>query len=151
MFKNSSNNIKTVAEVICFIGVLFSVFFGIAKILNTEVLLGISIIILGSLSFWVVSLILYGFGELIENSHTLIETLKQNNTNNSTKNDTIPVGDVVKRIQTAESNDRYNNQIKDDIVKKMIEGKIKTLEDWQKEGKITEEEFNEKKKELLGI
>ena len=150
MFKNISDKIKAVAEIICFIGILISLFSGFASILKEEILLGILVIILGSLSSWIGTLALYGLGELIENSQTIIELLEQETKNENIPNN-IPMSEVLKPVQLSESDYNYDNNVKDDIIKKMIKGKISTLEKWRKEGIITDEEFNEKKKELLGL
>lgn len=150
MFKNIGDKIKTMAQIICFTGILISLFFGFATILKEEILLGILVIIWGSLGSWVGTFMLYGFGELIENSQKLIEILEQETKNDNTPNN-IPMSEVLKPVQLTELDDNYDNDVKDDVIKKMIEGKINTLEKWRKEGIITEEEFNAKKKELLDL
>ena len=147
MFNNISKKIKTVAEIICFVGILISLCYGFVKIFKEEILLGILVIFLGSLSSWIATLGLYGLGELIENSQTLIEILGQETMNKNAHNN-IPMSADLKPTQLTELKDTYDNNVKDYIIKKMIEGKINTLEKWRKEGIITEEEFNVKKKEL---
>lgn len=69
MFDNIGGKIKTLAQVVCWIGIICSVIFGF--IFGAEAdsfLVGLLIIVLGSLTAWTSSFTLYGFGELIENS-----------------------------------------------------------------------------------
>ena len=73
MFDNIGGKIKTLAQVICWIGIACSVVFGIAVVANEYTrLLGIAIIVLGPLLSWVSSFLLYGFGQLIENTDMLV-------------------------------------------------------------------------------
>lgn len=72
MFDNIGGKIKVTAQVICWVGIIISVLIGLASFENG----GIVLIILGSLSSWVGSFVLYGFGQLIENSDVLVELKK---------------------------------------------------------------------------
>lgn len=88
MFDNIGRKIKTLAKVLCWIGIAISVISGIAAMLSgndritindnyavvSPVIIGIVIIIIGCLSSWIGSFFAYGFGQLIENS----EEIKKN-------------------------------------------------------------------------
>lgn len=77
MFDNIGGKIKTVATTIAWLGIIGSIIIGIIIIAEandsyypsaTETLSGWLVIIVGSLSSWVSSFTLYGFGQLIENT-----------------------------------------------------------------------------------
>lgn len=77
MFDNIGSKIKTVATTIAWLGIIGSIIIGIIIIAEandsyypsaTETLSGWLVIIVGSLSSWVSSFTLYGFGQLIENT-----------------------------------------------------------------------------------
>ena len=92
MFENIASKIKTLAQVCCLIGIGFSVICGINLMTGDAVLFGLLIIFLGSLISWVSSFCLYGFGQLIENSDTIVrnmvryEGVKQETSDNSQNN-----------------------------------------------------------------
>ena len=77
MFSNIGSKIKTLAKVICWLGIIASVAGGAVVIATayyatTEVvLLGIGIAVLGSLLSWIGSFFAYGFGQLIENTDAI--------------------------------------------------------------------------------
>ncbi len=75
MFGNIGGEIKTLAVIVCVVGIIISVLCGIYVIGNrhyfhmssdTAIATGIGIILAGSLLSWVGALFAYGFGELIE-------------------------------------------------------------------------------------
>ena len=71
MFDNIGSKIKTLAKVVCWIGIIGSIIAGIAMIAtmgSVGVLPGLLTIVLGALLSWVGSFVLYGFGEMVENS-----------------------------------------------------------------------------------
>ncbi len=75
MFKNIGFKIMTLAEILCWIGIVISVVLGIYQIstgINTSsellIVYGVLIIIFGTLFSWIGSFLLYGFGRLIENT-----------------------------------------------------------------------------------
>lgn len=80
MFDNIGGKIKTVAATIAWLGIIGSIIIGIIIIAEandsyypsaTETLSGWLVIIVGSLSSWVSSFTLYGFGQLIENTDAI--------------------------------------------------------------------------------
>ena len=82
MFNNIGSKIKTLAKILCWIGIIFSVISGIAIMAagNSTItingsyasvspaLTGILVIVFGCLVSWISSFFAYGFGQLIENS-----------------------------------------------------------------------------------
>lgn len=84
MFDNIGGKIKTVAKTIAWLGIIGSIIVGFSMIAEandsyyyyyhpsaTETWSGWLVMIVGSLSSWVSSLTLYGFGQLIENTDTI--------------------------------------------------------------------------------
>ena len=71
MFDNIGSKIKALAKVVCWIGIIGSIIAGIAMIAtmgSVGVLSGLLTIVLGALISWVGSFVLFGFGEMVENS-----------------------------------------------------------------------------------
>ena len=78
MFDNIGSKIKTLARIVCWLGIIISVISGLAIMVSNEetIFVGTLIILLGSIGSWIGSFVLYGFGQLIENSDTLVEISK---------------------------------------------------------------------------
>ena len=81
MFDNIGSKIKGLARVITWIGIVASVIAGIAQMCMSHfsgglVFSGILTMALGSLLAWVSSFLVYGFGELVENSAAIAARLK---------------------------------------------------------------------------
>lgn len=85
MFDNIGGKIKTVAATIAWLGIIGSIIIGIIIIAEandsyypsaTETLSGWLVIIVGSLSSWVSSFTLYGFGQLIENTDAIFSEME---------------------------------------------------------------------------
>ena len=92
MFNNIGRKIKTLAKVLCWLGIIASVISGIAMVLTgvafnsasvvrgysatvdaelggaAAVVGGIVMMVVGSLVSWIGSFCMYGFGQLVENS-----------------------------------------------------------------------------------
>lgn len=85
MFDNIGGKIKGLASILTWIGIVASVIIGIIFIADGDGG-GILIMILGSLTSWLSSLLLYGFGELIENTSTIAQNTSKgkSGTNGST-------------------------------------------------------------------
>ena len=87
MFENIGAKIKKLAKVLCWIGIIGSVIFGIIMIstasalsryssdVTAGVLGGIAVIVFGSLFSWIGSFFTYGFGELIETNQQIRNNL----------------------------------------------------------------------------
>ena len=73
MFDNIGRKIKALAKIICWMGIIISIFIGINIIIFGEVKFnGALIMILGPLLSWVGSFVLYGYGQIIENTDKLV-------------------------------------------------------------------------------
>ena len=79
MFGNIGGKIKSLAQVITWLGIIGSVIWGFVLMATDEDLIfaGLMIALLGSLISWVSSFVLYGFGQLIENTDKLVELSKK--------------------------------------------------------------------------
>ena len=119
MFDNIGGKIKTLAQVVCWIGIIASFLIGIILIKQDEdtALIGLLVLILGSLFSWIGSFMTYGFGQLIENSDILVAEKKGN------------------KVETTRPIETVND-------------KIDTLNKWKEQGLITEEEYNQKMENL---
>lgn len=93
MFDNIGGKIKGLAKFICWAGIIISIIGGIVIIASSSqsygyyygrhidgsmVATGIVVMVVGSLCSWIGSFVLYGFGELVENSEILVRTAKKN-------------------------------------------------------------------------
>jgi hypothetical protein len=75
MFNDIGKKIKTLAELICWIGILISLILGLIFVIE-NIFVGFIIFIIGVLSSWVGSIFLYGFGELVDNSTKIVNGLE---------------------------------------------------------------------------
>lgn len=66
VFDNSGSKLKSVAQALCWIGIILSSILGIITMFQAQFFAGLIRMIAGILSSWIGSLALYGFGELIE-------------------------------------------------------------------------------------
>lgn len=79
MFDNISDKMKSAATALAILGIIGSIIVGIVMIAES-LLVGLLVIIVGSLSSWVSSFTLYGFGQLIENTDIIsakLESIKR--------------------------------------------------------------------------
>lgn len=112
MYNNVGMKVKGVAVAFGVIGFLSSVLIGLSLIsngnrYNNNTILGISVIFGGSLSSWISSLILYGFGQLIDDTAALrdhftpsFRTSSQYSPSNPVNNP-IPAASVVKNTSSS--------------------------------------------------
>lgn len=78
MFNNIGSKIKSLATVICWIGIIGSVIGGVALMCNDDeelIVIGIITALFGSLFSWIGCFFLYGFGQLVENSDIMVSKL----------------------------------------------------------------------------
>lgn len=72
MFNNIAKKIKGLAKVVCWLGIICSVFAAIAAFATgvnaTNIIAAILILVVGCIGSWAGSFITYGFGQLIENT-----------------------------------------------------------------------------------
>ena len=76
MFDNIGGKIKFLAIIICILGIIASIAYGCSIIIlrgTSSLLLGLVIIIGGSILSWISVFMTYGFGQLIENSDIIAE------------------------------------------------------------------------------
>ena len=76
MFDNIDNvgqKIKGVASATCFLGVLVSILGGGAISVEVNSIVGLITIVVGVVLSWAGSLMVYGFGELVENSKIIAD------------------------------------------------------------------------------
>ncbi len=74
MFKNIGSKIKNVAEFFTWIGIIVSIIVFLISISmgsDESIAIGFIILIIGCLGSWLSSLVLYGFGQLVENSDVM--------------------------------------------------------------------------------
>ena len=72
MFDNVGGKLKTVAKVEMIIGIVASVILGFTFLTGGRVFAGLLIVIAGVLSSWFGSLVIYGIGQAVENSETIL-------------------------------------------------------------------------------
>lgn len=72
MFNNIGEKIKGMACFVFAFGIVISLIFGLVMLVNYG-FSGILVILLGSVLSWILSFVLYGLGQLIENSDILVE------------------------------------------------------------------------------
>ena len=68
MFTNIGEKIKMTAKICCWCSIFICAITGLTAIVTGSFLIGLIVLIAGPLSAWVGSFLLYGFGELIDNS-----------------------------------------------------------------------------------
>lgn len=134
MFNNIGNKIKTLAKVMCCIGIASSCFIGLVMIgsaisisngRNADDVIsgyvsGILIAGIGSLCSWIGSFALYGFGELIQSNHNMEQNLflltekfiYQENKTSYSDNDSSDAEELTERIFCA----NCNRDITDDLI-----------------------------------
>ena len=80
MFENIGKKIKTLAKVVCWVGIVGSVIGGIGMCAMDEdmIMMGLGTIVGGSLLSWIGSFFTYGLGELIDNSSKLVALAEKN-------------------------------------------------------------------------
>ena len=66
MFDNVGNKIKIFAQVLCWICIVLAIGAGIYVLIFMDIVLGLVIMVAGAFLVWFVSLLLYGFGALVE-------------------------------------------------------------------------------------
>ena len=75
MFDNIGGKIKTLAKVLCWIGIVGSVIAAIGFFTSGNGITGWSMLIAGSLGSWISSFTLYALGEIADNSATQTQLL----------------------------------------------------------------------------
>jgi len=96
MFQNIGRKIKTLAKVICWVGIIGSVVGGVIMVLsgvgvlrfNAEagvaaIMGGVLTVVLGSLFSWIGSFMMLGFGEIVEKVNEIAENTRPQYRKNS--------------------------------------------------------------------
>ncbi|MBR5496382.1 MAG: hypothetical protein IKV76_00190 [Clostridia bacterium] len=88
MYSNIGKKIQRLAAISAIIGMIASIAIGFALIVlsdggwlgtnETLIVIGVAVIILGSILSWVLSFVLYGFGRLVENSEIIARQFRKN-------------------------------------------------------------------------
>lgn len=83
MFDNIGGKIKTLAKVVCWIGIVLCVIIGVIMIVvganvggangTSAIVGGIVVAVAGALASWIGSFLVYGFGELVDKTRSLAE------------------------------------------------------------------------------
>ena len=89
MFENIGEKIKGLAKVICVIGIVFSVIYGLDIMMEGKdfVMTGLITAIVGSVISWISSFFTYGFGQLISNSDKIVKNIEKKDLNNKDTDD----------------------------------------------------------------
>ena len=74
MFENIGKKIKTYAEFMTWVGIISSVIIGFV-LMSSNFFVGFLVIILGSILSWISSFVLYGFGELVDQTSRIADNL----------------------------------------------------------------------------
>ena len=117
MFENIGEKIKGLAKVICVIGIVFSVIYGLDIMMEGKdfVMTGLITAIVGSVISWISSFFTYGFGTLISNSEKIARNIESIDSYSE---------EMVKRNnQNKESNEKVKEEKKNENAK-MTEEKI---------------------------
>lgn len=134
MFDNIGKKIKILAYVLTWVGIIASVITGIAMMNSFDSIvktIGLIVLIVGSLLSWASSFIIYGFGQLIENTDIIAGRNKSSDSKNVSSNQQNG-GPISVKPSATNANS----------------SKISTLNDLRKKGLITEEEYSRKMGEL---
>lgn len=134
MFDNIGKKIKILAYILTWVGIIASVITGIAMMNSFDSIvktIGLIVLIVGSLLSWASSFIIYGFGQLIENTDIIAGRNKSSDSKNVSSNQQNG-GTISVKPSATNANS----------------SKISTLNDLRKKGLITEEEYNRKMGEL---
>ena len=106
MFKNIGGKIKTLAKLVTWIGIIGSIIGGIIIMSNNEglAIVGLLVMLIGSLISWVGSFFTYGFGELIERT-CLIEERSRNSLYSATEGN-LELSDTASILRALEADYR---------------------------------------------
>lgn len=152
MFDNIGGKIKIVAQTLCWIGIVASVIIGIVFISQGEetILLGLLIALIGALSSWIGSFITYGFGQLIENSDILVESVEQIDKQSGLIHKTV--FSCTREISSRLPRDNKSNAPEQSTTpaNSTLE-EMRTYKTWLDDGIITQEEFIAKANQLFDL
>ena len=125
MFDNIGKKIKTLAKVICGIGIVASIIVAIIMFIISSMSylqsvlfgwLGIIILLLGPLFSWIGCFLLYGFGELIDNSAIIAQQSNSSNQNYNKKLEKQHKKDTEQRLDSIKEQLLDNSISEDDYI-----------------------------------
>ena len=116
MFDDIGGKIKTLAKVITVIGFILSFIVGLVLMIEISFLSGLLTVIFGCLAAWIGSFLLYGFGELIDNTARIEDKMKKEK-GNAFKNQEMeqpvkqaaPTNDFLAKYKTTQKTVRRAN------------------------------------------
>ncbi len=77
MFTNIGAKIMTLALALCWFGIFASIAIGVIVLAKTELIfVGILLMLFGPFLSWISSFLLYGFGQLIDNSDRIVDMME---------------------------------------------------------------------------
>jgi len=104
MFDNIGGKIKSLAKALMWIAIIGYAIWGIVLFSKEQILSGFLIIAIGSLLSWLSAFVLYGFGQLVENSDYVDDNMKKilrnNEKNNSNSTESDKTSDVKKKTDS---------------------------------------------------
>lgn len=121
MFEKIDEKIKGVANGITIFGIIVSIIGGILTMVSGNVFSGFLYMVIGFVLSWVVSLTLYGFGEIITNLNQISMDLK--------KQKQLSVAKMLKDIKNISVNEEKFQQVINSIIKETTEENLKTEND----------------------
>ena len=75
MYQNIGNKIKTLVKVVTWLGTIACCIIGFYFMSEDEAGIGFGILLGGSLAIWISGFVMYGFGQLVDNSDKLVKAL----------------------------------------------------------------------------
>ena len=73
MFDDIGGKIKIIGQIFCWVGIACAVIAGALCIAYGQTVSGLLIAMVGSLVAWISSIMIYGFGQLVQNSDIIAE------------------------------------------------------------------------------
>lgn len=153
MNTNVGTKIKTITHVFAWIGYIAYILIGVYLFDTTDEMIGILVGVVGVFFTWVMTIMIQGYGELVINIQGIYDLLDSRKCRDNTLNkNTNTKEDILKLLKEKQliTNDEYEN--------KMIEiapehsniiVMFDALQNAYEDGTITDEDYSERKKNLL--
>ena len=171
MFDNVGGKLKILAQVGCGRGIAFSIIGGVLIAMTLNGFLGLVlffiVVAIGGFFSWLMSLGLYAFGQLVENSDKLVERNNSTKKGHSSSTDNSvkkvePVANgseisysiiqskkaLIEEQTTPQKKENKNVEDKEQANAHEKEEKLEILNRWRACGVISEEEYNERVNKL---
>ena len=136
MFNNISSKIKSSAKLTCIVNSIAIIVFCIIKMVEDEAPIYLAVIVFGVSTIWAVSMLIYGFGELVEKTSKIAHFI-----NSGEKN--IPVSNsdnkIINSVQSFIS--EKAPLISEKKQTKKNDKRINEIDKLRTQGLITEEEY----------